>query len=141
MVAELVLTAWPNMLADCAKMLMPATILPMDLSETISKAKRRAGDERMPDFALAARLGISGPTFARDKRLGFSDPVALRLAEAAGEDPAIVLATARAMRERDPAVKRVLERLVKLAASAAGAAALAIGLSVQPTPAGGGEGR
>ena len=104
----------------------------MDLTKTIQAAKRRCGNEQMPDTALAAILGIAGPTFARDKRAGFSDPIALKLAQLAGEDPAIVLATVRAMRERDPAVKRVLERLVKLAASAAGAAVLAMGLSTHP---------
>lgn len=113
----------------------------MDLTETIRSAKRRAGNEQMPDTALATLLGIAGPTFARDKKRGFSDAVAMRLAVMAGEDATAVLVTVRAMRERNPEVRSVLERLAKRLATAAGAAFLATGLSGQLTPAGGGEGR
>lgn len=116
-------------------------LLPMDLQPIIALAKSRAGNPDMPDSQLAAMLGISQPAFARDKKRGFSDAVAMRLAAMAGEDATAVLVTVRAMRERNPEVRSVLERLAKRLATAAGAAFLATGLSGQLTPAGGGEGR
>ena len=107
----------------------------MDIQATIKAAKARAGDPAMSDSALASILGIAQATFARDKRQGFSDAVALRLAELAGTDPAAVLATVRAMRERDPSVKRVLETIARRVAGTAAAALMGLSLQLSPEPA------
>jgi len=114
----------------------------MDMQATIDAAKARLGNVRMSDATLAAQLGVATSTFARDKRLGFSDPVALRLAELADADPVIVLATVRAMRERDPKVKSVLERLAERVAGTVGAMILATTMHVGDSHAlDGGRGR
>jgi hypothetical protein len=114
----------------------------MDIQATIDRAKAKAGNPAMTDAGLAGLLGIATSTFARDKRQGFSDPIALRLAELADVDPVIVLAMVRAMRERDPKVKSVLERLAHRVAGTAAAALLGLSVSLAPHPAhAGGEGR
>lgn len=83
------------------------------------------------DYALAKRVLKVDVTAIRNMReRGLSEDRALQIATLLGMDPGEVLATIRAERADDPAVKKVWEKVAKTIRSAAAAVLVVLGLGV-----------
>ena len=107
----------------------------MDTNELLDRLKK---EKEIPsEYALAKFLGVSQTAVQKYRAGGaeMRDQVALKVAEALDMDPGEVLAGLYAKRTKDPEVRKVWERLSKLAHTSL-LAVLAVTFSVgSPVPA------
>lgn len=81
------------------------------------------------DYALAKHLDVSQQALASMRKTGLSDSRALQIATLLKLNPSEVLAAIHAERAKDPAVRKVWEKLAKTARSAAAAILITLGMA------------
>lgn len=101
----------------------------MNSNELLDALKKHNG--LTSDYALAREvLKVDQTTLTAMRRRGLSEERALQIATLLGMDPGEVLATIRAERADDPAVKKVWEKVAKTIRSAAAAVLVILGMGV-----------
>ena len=101
----------------------------MNSNELLDALKAKTGAPS--DFALARDVLNVHKTSVRDMRLyGLSDAMALQIATLLDIDPAAVLASVHAERAKDPAVRKVWEKLAKTIRAAAAGVLIVLGMGV-----------
>lgn len=100
----------------------------MNSSELLDTTK--ASLNIQSEYGLAKALKISQQALAQIRDRGLSDERALQIATLLNLDPAAVLASVHAERAKDPAVRKVWEKLAKTIRAAAAAVLIVLGMGV-----------